>query len=469
MVGLLTLVNGLAAAEAPLLLLHTNDVHDHVRPGYEGIGGLPLIAHYVSDVRAERKDVLLVDAGDMVEKGDLVAHRTHGELTFQLMREIGYDAVTIGNHDHDQGIAWLRRYAAALGRPFVCLNAVDPQGQPWFDAYRIVKVGELRVALIGLIAPQETGTLDFAESGRRLGELARHLKQENHVVLAVCHHSAAACRAWSKLAPDVDIFVSGHSHEFIEQPAIVEGTGALIVQAGCYAMAIGRLDLRVDLETKRMRLVAGGLVHLRHAQLQADEAMVAKVMNIERKLTPEASEPLLVNSRPAGLEIAWVAAEALRRATGADVGFCHPGHIIRDRLPAGPVDVNAVFITGGQRGERVVVAELTGAEIRAYVEALAAGGDPAAWSGFSLAGGTGRALDLGRRYRIVMPQLEWEKRFMRAVARSDGKGPLGTRSFAATPASTSYTDAIVAWLRHMPEGQRDIHALAAAVRAEGGS
>lgn len=464
----LALASAACGAEARFLLLHTNDLHDHVRPGHGGVGGLPWVARYVAAVRASRPDVVLVDAGDVVEKGDLVAHRTRGELTYELLRPLGYHAVTIGNHDHDQGIAQLRRYAAALGQPFVCLNAVDGDGRAWFDEHRVVALGDLRVAIVGLMVPQDAGTLDFAESARRLAGLAHRLKQENHVVIAVCHHAAAACLAWSRLAPDVDVFVSGHSHEFIETPVTAPVTGALIVQAGCYAKAVGRVELAVDLATKRVRMLEGGLVHLPHERHEPDAAVLARVQACERELAPEAADRLLDNPRPLGLEIAWLAAEAIRRDAQAEVGFCHPGHIIRDRLPAGPVDVNAVFLTGGQRGEKVVMAELSGAEIAAYVQALESGRDPAAWAGFTLApDGTG-SLAPARRYRVAMPALEWEKRFLRAAARAKGEGPLGAGAFTAQPVATTYTDAIVAWLRQLPAEQRDVHALAAAVRQAGG-
>ena len=62
-----------AAEPRTLLILHTNDLHDHVRQDYDDAGGLAYVAGYVDSVRAERGDVLLLDAGDVMEKGDLVA------------------------------------------------------------------------------------------------------------------------------------------------------------------------------------------------------------------------------------------------------------------------------------------------------------------------------------------------------------------------------------------------------------
>jgi len=456
------------AAEARLLILHTNDFHDRLRPGAGGIGGLPYVASYVASVRAERSDFLLVNAGDTAEKGDLVAFRTHGELTYELMRAMRFDAVTLGNHDHDQGLPQMRRFEAALGQRFLCLNAVEPDGTPRFDVSRTVTVGPIKVGLLGLLVPQDEGTLDFAESGRRLAEEAVRLKMECHVVIAVCHHAVMACAAWSKMAPEVDVFVSGHSHEWVEKPFISPFTGVPIVQAGSYAKAVGRLELSVDLTTKKVKVLEGRLVRMDHQTVSPDSTALARVMAEEARLCPEASNLICENPSEIGREIAWLAAEGLRRQAGVEIGFCHPGHIIRDKLPAGPVDVNALFLTGGQRGYNVVRTVLSGAEILAYVETMAAAGDPTHWAGFALkAGGSmaSPALNPTRTYTVVMPEIEWSKRFLRAASREKKQGPLGTRDFSSEPTDAHFTEALVALLTALPTDQRNLPALIAACRA----
>ena len=101
-----------SAEEATLLILHTNDLHDHIRPGYEGIGGMPYVAGYIKQVRRERRDVLLLDAGDVSEKGDMVADKTDSAIMYEAMGRIGYDAIAPGNHDLDHGVARVREWAA---------------------------------------------------------------------------------------------------------------------------------------------------------------------------------------------------------------------------------------------------------------------------------------------------------------------------------------------------------------------
>lgn len=467
-----------SAATGRVLILHTNDLHDHVRPDYDGQGGLPYVSGYVREVRAQRQDVLLLDAGDVAEKGDLVAKRTGHMMTYQAMRRVGYDAVTIGNHDEDAGRAGLRRYEEALGQPLLCLNLLRPDGTPDFTPSRMFDIDGLRVAVIGMIVPRNSGSLDAEDSGRALQREAERLDRFAHLIIALCHESAERCAEWSRLAPSVDVFVSGHSHEVIPSPRVVPETGARIVQAGSYAEYVGRLDLVVDLDSEKITVVEAELVPMRHDTVAPDTVMLEWVQAREQALCPEAAEVVARNPAPMGVEIAWLAAAALRQEAGADIGFCHPGQIIRDALPAGDVDINAIYRTGGDRGDDTVTTELTGAEIEAYLTGLAARQDQTAWSGFVLRTREDRGgsetirtnLERDRRYRVILPELEWRTRFLRLVdrLREDGAAsPLLARSFSTEPSSVTYTRALTSLIKDLVAHGRDLAGEAARLEAEG--
>jgi 2',3'-cyclic-nucleotide 2'-phosphodiesterase (5'-nucleotidase family) len=433
------------AATARVVILHTNDLHDHVRPGSGGVGGLPYVSGYIRQVRAENKHVLVLDAGDATEKGDMVAHKSRGELTWELLRRIGYDAITPGNHDEDAGREGLRRYEKILGQPFLNLNLLRADGTPEFLPSRVVEVGGLRVGLIGLITPRAEHCLNLEESGRALGREAARLKREAHLVIAVCHQGSRHCATWAALAPAVDIFVSGHTHEALAKPGVAPASNALIVQAGYYAEWVGRLDVEVDLEAKKIVHSSGGLVPMRHDRVPVDQAMLDLVRRREGQLCPEAAKVVAQSS--VTLDIAAVAslgADALRRAAGTEIGFCHPGQILRAPLAAGTIDVNALFLTGGQRGEATVVCEMSGAEIAAYVTSLTADPkDVTVWSGFDRTS----SLEPARSYRVIMPELEWTSRLLREVRRATERGtggPLTRRMFTAKRSHVTYVDAMTA-------------------------
>lgn len=104
---------------ASLWILHTNDIHDHLRPGYDGVGGLPFVSGYIRDVKESMTNVMVLDAGDVAEKGDLFARKTGSEIVFKALSRIGYHAWTPGNHDHDFGIEALHRFTELADRKSV--------------------------------------------------------------------------------------------------------------------------------------------------------------------------------------------------------------------------------------------------------------------------------------------------------------------------------------------------------------
>lgn len=470
---------GLSGAPISLVILHTNDIHDHVRPGDGGRGGLPYVAGYVQAVRDAEPAVLLVDAGDVTEKGDLVAFRRRGRMTYEMMRRMNYDAVTIGNHDFDDvTLADIKEFEEALGQPLLNLNIRRPDGRGQFQPSRIVERGDLRIGMIGMIVPRsaERGGLDAAASGQALSREAQRLRSLGaQLIVAVCHESVDGCAAWAKHAPEVHVFVSGHSHEELGAPRVEPETGALIVQAGHYAEWVGRLEIEFDPQALRIVNHRGRLVPMDHDAIGPDAPMLEWVLEQEREFAPEAKE--LVFNNPAymdGFSLARIAADGLRRLAGADIGFCHPYQIIRDELPAGPVDVNKIFKTGGQRGRECIMVELSGTEIERYINLLyIRQGEPPEWSGFR-GGKAGDAphvsyrtdLDPWRRYQVVMPKLEWETRYLKLARKAEKEFPEHANAAEAAivaPVDLDFTEAVVSSIRRTLQAGGTAQGLADAI------
>ncbi|TVQ49479.1 MAG: bifunctional metallophosphatase/5'-nucleotidase [Gammaproteobacteria bacterium] len=471
-------------AEAPqdeprVLLLYTNDIHDHVRPGADGVGGLPWVAGYVAGVRAQRDDVLLLDAGDAAEKGDLVAFLTHSELTFEAMGRIGYDAIAVGNHEHNLGLNQLRRLDALTGHRLLALNFIGADGLPMFAPSRVFERGGARIAVIGMALPRTHDTLDFAASAQALGRHAVMLREQAaaDLVVVVAHVGTEDASRWSRAAPEVDVFVTGHTHQTLEAPLRVPETGALLVQAGANARKVGRLELALR-HGERPDVLSAEIVVLDHERSAPDEAMLAWIKQREAELAPGAGEVVVQLEAPLGwFAIARLSAAAIRHHAQADIGLYHPTHVVRNPLVPGAVTVNDLFRAASDRGHPLVEVELSGTEIEAYLLALARR-DPrrwgeTQWSGFRVTrsgdGALTTDLETSRRYRVVMPQREWEKRFLRLTEQLQGAerdGPLAARAFTARPAGFSSVDALAGYLADLPESVEQTLARLAAAQGD---
>jgi 2',3'-cyclic-nucleotide 2'-phosphodiesterase (5'-nucleotidase family) len=400
-----------------LLILHTNDIHDHVRVDYDGIGGIPFISGFVRDVRAKRDDVIVLDAGDISEKGDIVARLTQSDLTFRTLSRVGYTAWAPGNHDYDFGLDALRRFSEVAEADILCINLVDDAGTPIFEPSRVYTINGLRIGVIGAITPQKKHSLNLEETARALAIESKRLVPHTDIIIALVHISINVSAEISLIAPDIDVFVTGHSHEVLHEPFIVDETEAILVQAGSYANYVGHLELTIDIIRRTIDSYSYKLVAMDHLSVSPDLEMIEWVRQKELELVPESQRvvswsPRIVTYR----EVGMLAAKALKSATDADIGFNHTGQVIRSTLPAGVLDWNSVYRTGGERGQQLIEIELLGSEIYSYLQGLFSGKwYPTQYYGLHCSIDNeilDCEIEMDKMYRVIMPEREWEKRFL---------------------------------------------------------
>ncbi|MCA9904087.1 MAG: metallophosphoesterase, partial [Anaerolineae bacterium] len=104
-----------------LTILHTNDTHAAHQPNNDGDGGVAREATVVKQVRAEGGNLLLVDAGDRFT-GTLFHRLYLGQDQVEIMNLLGYDVMTLGNHEFDNGEDVLLAFLQGLDFPAVSSN-----------------------------------------------------------------------------------------------------------------------------------------------------------------------------------------------------------------------------------------------------------------------------------------------------------------------------------------------------------
>jgi 5'-nucleotidase len=112
-----------ACAPKQLTLLHLNDTHSHNDPLRSGEAGVIERAAYIDSVRAAdgEKNVLLLHAGDF-SQGTSYFTIMRGDLETNLINALGYDCITLGNHEFDNGLEELGRRLANTNCPVVVAN-----------------------------------------------------------------------------------------------------------------------------------------------------------------------------------------------------------------------------------------------------------------------------------------------------------------------------------------------------------
>lgn len=290
-------------------ILHTNDEHSSLTPfplvdyhpenDNPSLGGFARLANAVNKIREEKElnnePVLLLSAGDYIGGSPyawLILDDKAPEIS--LMMELGYDVVTIGNHEYDYGPDILAQYFKNAGYPaaqnrtaIVASNTVPPQGHPLNDigiknTYIKTLENGLKVGFFGLIgidavdvAPMSS-PIEFTEQVAAARLAVAELKMAGvDVIIAVNHTSVDEDETLAKEVEGIDVIVTGHCHTALSEPVIVGKT--IIVSSGELLENLGKLELAYNPQTKEVRIRNNDfLIPLNH-QTGEDSEFLEKV------------------------------------------------------------------------------------------------------------------------------------------------------------------------------------------------
>jgi len=267
-------------------ILHTNDEHSHLiahpagdyHPDLENpaVGGFARLAGAVGMIRGQKagdgEPVLLFSGGDIIGGpafGWLALRGQAPELA--LMQAIGYDGITVGNHEYDYNTEVLARYLEAAGypeahgrTPLLATNTTIPEDHPASRAklqqihIKTLENG-LRVGYFGLIgydAIRVTAFTDPFEFPDPI-ETARMAVAELHaedvdVIVAITHAGEDEDAELARQVPGIHVIVGGHTHVALYEPIMVGNT--VIVQAGSELRYLGVLELTYHHDEDRVHI-----------------------------------------------------------------------------------------------------------------------------------------------------------------------------------------------------------------------
>ncbi len=267
--------------EFTLVVLHTNDVHARVlqfsssgsacseEDAAEGncFGGVARRATAINDVRDEGGNVILVDAGDQFQ-GTLFYNQYKGEEAQRFMNELGYDAMTIGNHEFDDGPGVLGSFVQGADFPVVSAN-VDVSNEPELadlvESYTVLDVGGEQIGVVGYTT-EDTAILSspgsnvvFNNIEETLAAAVAELEGMGiDKIVALSHAGFGRDKEVAAAVDGVDVIVAGHTHTYLSNtdedaegpyPVVVNSPGGdpvLIVSDSSWGKYLGRLDVTFD-------------------------------------------------------------------------------------------------------------------------------------------------------------------------------------------------------------------------------
>jgi 5'-nucleotidase/UDP-sugar diphosphatase len=408
-----------------LTLVHTNDTHAHLEPmeltlsdKKVRVGGVAQRVAFFDRLRAERRNLLFLDAGDVFQ-GTLYFNQYRGLADRYFMHRMLYRVMALGNHEFDLGPGPLADFLKGARFKVVSANvdvSAEPRLKGLFAPYAIVQVGGERVGVIGLTTPD---TKEIANPGPTVAFLDPYESAQKAVyellakgvnkIVVLSHLGYGEDLKLARRLVGAQVIVGGHSHTLLGSfphkelapagpyPTVVknpEGKDVLVVQAWEWGKVVGLLEVTFAPTGELLAYKGEALLMTPEVSPEdffAREALLAyaqPVMALMGQVIAEAKvdlvgERAIVRKRESNLGN-LIADGMVWKTRGAGVQIAlQNGGGIRASIPKGPITVGKVYEVL-PFGNTLVVMDLKGKEILA---ALENGGLPVGAGGWALPAG----------------------------------------------------------------------------------
>lgn len=265
-----------------LTILHANDFHGQISfkidKDYTLVGGISLLSGYIKKVRREEEAVFCAICGDILQD-NIQNACSKGINTVKLLNLIMSDALSLGNHEMEYGLAHLLIFRECIRTPILCANLlVQPLDKPLFEPSRVFDLNGIKILAIGVLPEHFMNgiksdefcntMLSYKDSYEAIRtEIRKHRGEGIDLTIVLSHYGIEGDRLLARDMPEdlkVDIILGGHSHIRMPQEEMVNGT--LIVQSNYGMTHIGRLDLDVDTQN-------GGIVAHRWELVELNDSV----------------------------------------------------------------------------------------------------------------------------------------------------------------------------------------------------
>ncbi|MBR5854765.1 MAG: metallophosphatase [Paludibacteraceae bacterium] len=250
-----------------LVILHTNDTHSQVEPIAVGKrdGNYAGYARRMGLVQQERNlhpNLILVDAGDF-SQGTPYFNFYHGRIEIDAFNRMGYDVVTLGNHEFDNGVDTLAVVLQHANFAVVSAN-YDVQDTPLEDIVRpyvVLTRAGIRIGILGvgvnpkgLVAEKNFFPVRYLEPISAVQKAVDELKEQHNcdVVICLSHLGTDATNdeqvsdiLLAKKTRNIDVIIGGHTHKIVTNKYIenLDGNRVLLAQMGKSGARIGKISL----------------------------------------------------------------------------------------------------------------------------------------------------------------------------------------------------------------------------------
>ena len=177
-----------------LELYSVNDFHGSFNENRDnGEIGMSKLATFLKD--KVNQEAVVLSAGDMWQ-GGVESNLTKGQIIIDSMNYVGFDSMTIGNHEFDWGFDTLENNIKSMEFPMLAANAIDKRTNeafPYFEPYTIVEKKGVKIGIVGTgaeslptdITYSVSKYLEFTDQVETVKEYSDFLKTEENCDIVV--------------------------------------------------------------------------------------------------------------------------------------------------------------------------------------------------------------------------------------------------------------------------------------------
>jgi len=314
-VSVLGLSSGAAFADYTLTILHINDWHSRIESNnkYEStcsaedetdgkcFGGAARLVTAVAERRKalEGGNVLLLNGGDNFQ-GSLFYTTYKGSVEAEFLNQMKFDAMTVGNHEFDDGEDALAPFLDVIKFPVLSANVAASVSSKVGDRIKPSMVIEVGGEKIGIVGAVTNDTPEIASPGPNIliaddilsitAEVEKLKAEGINKIIALTHVGYARDKEKIAMIPGVDVVVGGHSHSLLSNtdekaegpyPTMVdnpEGYKVPVTQAASYSKYLGEFSVTFD--DNGVVKEAKGDPLLLDASITPDEGVLARIKEL---------------------------------------------------------------------------------------------------------------------------------------------------------------------------------------------
>lgn len=383
LVSLLSACSISKAKDLELTIVHTNDIHGRIVENKDNkIIGYSKMSTYISDLKSQKKNVWLMDIGDVLH-GQTIVTLPKGQTAVDLMNIMGYNYFVPGNHDFNYGYERLVELSKQMKFKTLAANILKKDGESLFTQNDIVETDGVKIGFFGLATPEvaiktnpkNVEGLEIKDPVEVAKEQVKLLKKSGASLIIALSHLGIDEESKGHRSYDVrdqvdgiDLIIDGHSHTAFDKIEQVEGK-AIITSTGAYGSKLGVVD--ISIKNNKKIIQPKNIEFSEFANVSSNQKIDEYINEATKSLGPVlntvlGSTEVYLEGKKSEVRVnetnlTKLTLDAILKETKADVALINGGGF-RDSIDIGNITMNKV-LTVFPFGNYVITKSVKGSDI----------------------------------------------------------------------------------------------------------